>query len=182
MPCLLQSVCWNKFALQKMAHWHSWLWIWQKPLTPYHWMRHCRSAALRYPRRFLLNDTYILQWSQVCGARCWTYLGTKAGRFWHISRSPAPENFLAAKKERGKIKKCGEQKFFQTSSSTETMLFLGLAAVQARLYSVQYHVSKNFVEQSYRSNGPKVRDLCRLAMSCQQCEQSPSPARRDMAM
>ena len=44
------------------------------------------------------------------------------------------------------------------------MLFFWLVAVQARLYSVQYHVDKNFVEQSNRSNRPKLRDQCRFAM------------------
>ena len=71
--------------------------------------------------------------------------------------------------------------FLQSSSSTETMLFFWLVAVQTRLYSMQYHVSKNFIEQLHGSNRAKVRDQCCLPMFLQHCEQSPSPARRDMA-
>ena len=63
----------------------------------------------------------------------------------------------------------------------ETMLFLWLVAVQTWLYSVQYHVSKNFVEQSYGCNRPKVCDQCCFSMFRQHREQSPSPARRNIA-
>ena len=47
---------------------------------------HCCFATFRYPRRFLLHYTCDIQWSQVCGERCWTYVGTKATTFWYISR------------------------------------------------------------------------------------------------
>lgn len=46
--------------------------------------------------------------------------------------------------------------FFQTSSNTETMLSLLSVAFEARLYSVQYHVSKKFAQQSCTSKRPKV--------------------------
>ena len=32
----------------------------------------------------LRHCTLNKQWSQVCGARCWTYVRTKAATFWHI--------------------------------------------------------------------------------------------------
>ena len=77
---------------------------------------------------------------------------------------------------------CGEQMFVQTLSSTGTMLFLWSAAVHARLYFLHNHGSKSFVEQSCKSNGPKVRDQCSLAVCHRHREQSPSPARRAMSM
>ena len=90
---------------------------------------------------------------------------------WHVCRQGLIEEQVG-----------GEQMFFQTTSSTETMLFFWLVVVKTWLYSVQYHVSKNLVEQSYRGNRPKVRDQRRFSVFRQHREQSPSPTRRDMAI
>lgn len=42
----------------------------------------CRASV---SQTLLFNYICNVQWSQSCGARCWTYVGTKAATFWHIS-------------------------------------------------------------------------------------------------
>ena len=66
MPCLLQGACWKEPALQNMVRCYFWL-----------------GASVS--KRFLRHYTCSIQWSQVCGARCWTYVRTKAAAFWHIT-------------------------------------------------------------------------------------------------